>query len=142
MTPARVTPERARALLVDLDLESVPPYEKLPTSGKLFEVRDKERNLVADLLAEREAALLTAAPALAKLVASLRYEYAVQVEMSDGEWHFTDDEFYPFGTPEPRHAEWQTKTGAEELYASFVEDDGPKHIRIVRRLVSESEVAE
>jgi|GEM_PF-5273818 len=73
-------------------------------------------------------------------IANLRYEYAVQVEMSDGEWHFTDDEFYPFGTPEPRHAEWQTKTGAEELYASFVEDDGPKHIRIVRRLVSAPEV--
>lgn len=86
--------------------------------------------------------LVAAAPALAELVANLRYEYAVQVQMSDGEWHFTDDEYYPFGTPEPRHAEWQTKTGAEELYASFAEDDGPKHIRIVRRLVSESEVAE
>lgn len=75
-------------------------------------------------------------------VGQMRYEYAVQVQMSDGEWHFTDDEWYPFGTLEPRHVEWHTKTGAEELYASFVEDDGPKHIRVVRRLVGESEVVE
>lgn len=87
-------------------------------------------------------ALTEAAPALAELVAGMHYEYAVQLQMSDGEWHFTDDEYYPFGTPEPRHAEWQTKTGAEELYASLVEDDGPKYFRIVRRLVGESEVVE
>lgn len=88
------------------------------------------------------AELAAHAPAMAEQIANMHYEYAVQLQMSDGEWHFTDDEFYPFGTPEPRHAEWQTKTGAEELYASFVEDDGPKHIRIVRRLVGESEVVE
>lgn len=102
----------------------------------------EDRAHVAENVYYRNARLLTYAPDLAEVVANLRYEYAVQVEMSDGEWHFTDDEFYPFGTPEPRHAEWQTKTGAEELYDSFVEDDGPKHIRIVRRLVSESEVVE
>lgn len=99
----------------------------------MLDYYDKMRGF--DLTWEEIAAVL-------KQVANMRYEYAVQLQMSDGEWHFTDDEFYPFGTPEPRHAEWQTKTGAEELYASFVEDDGPKHIRIVRRLVSEPEVTE
>lgn len=102
----------------------------------LARVKDSDPSALAELMDWKEVA-----EAL-ETIANLRHEYAVQLQMSDGEWHFTDDEFYPFGTPEPRHAEWQTKTGAEELYASFVEDDGPKHIRIVRRLVSESEVVE
>lgn len=88
------------------------------------------------------AELAARAPGMAEQIGNMHYEYAVQLQMSDGEWHFTDDEFYPFGTPEPRHVEWQTKTGAEELYDSFVEDDGPEHFRIVRRLVSPVEVVE
>lgn len=102
----------------------------------LAKVKGSDPSALAELMDWKEVA-----EAL-ETIANLCHEYAVQLQMSDGEWHFTDDEYYPFGTPEPRHAEWQTKTGAEELYASFVEDDGPKHIRIVRRLVSESEVAE
>lgn len=132
MTPEQVTPELARELLAEAY-----PEPRFVDEWTAEEVDLRPVTVTAELVP-----LVEAAPALAELVANLRYEYAVQVQMSDGEWHFTDDEFYPFGTPEPRHAEWQTKTGAEELYASFVEDDGPKHIRIVRRLVSESEVVE
>lgn len=159
MTPERVTPELAREMLDQVKDGCPLPWEIFTTEtieGDPREVKNVRSNdprydghlaYSADYEGTTEIdpdaiELIAAAPALAKLVASLRYEYAVQVEMSDGEWHFTDDEFYPFGTPEPRHAEWQTKTGAEDLYASFVEDDGPKHIRIVRRLVSESEVVE
>lgn len=132
MTPEQVTPELARELL-----DEAYPEPRFVDEWTAEEVDLRPVTVTAELVP-----LVEAAPALAELVANLRYEYAVQVQMSDGEWHFTDDEYYPFGTPEPRHAEWQTKTGAEELYASFAEDDGPKHIRIVRRLVSESEVAE
>lgn len=137
-----MTPEEARALL---DGATPGPWQVRgdgPANRQLHVCDCEERAEVAESVTWENAPLIAAAPALAELVAGMRYEYAVQVEMSDGEWHFTDDEFYPFGTPEPRHAEWQTKTGAEELYDSFVEDDGPKHIRIVRRLVSESEVVE
>lgn len=132
MTPEQVTPELARELLA-----KAYPEPRFVDEWTAEEVDLRPVTVTAELVP-----LVEAAPALAELVANMRYEYAVQVQMSDGEWHFTDDEYYPFGTPEPRHAEWQTKTGAEELYASFAEDDGPKHIRIVRRLVSESEVAE
>lgn len=88
------------------------------------------------------APLAEAAYALAQTVANMHYEYAVQVQMSDGEWHFTDDDYYPFGTPEPRLVQWETETGAKELYNSFVEDDGPEYLRIVRRLATEPEVVE
>lgn len=132
VTPARVTPELARELLA-----KAYPEPRFVDEWTAEEVDLRQVTVAAELVP-----LVAAAPALAELVANMRYEYAVQLQMSDGEWRFTDDEFYPFGTPEPRHVEWQTKTGAEELYASFVEDDGPKHIRIVRRLASEPEVAE
>lgn len=119
-----MTPEEARALLVDLDLESVPPYEKLSTGGNLFEVLDKERNLVANLLAEREAALVVAAPALAELVANMHYEYAVQLKHGDG-W-ITSRHHTP------------TVEVAEEVAARYERSE----TRIVRRLVSDVEVVE
>lgn len=116
-----MTPEKARELLVDLDLESLPPYEALPTRGKLFEVRDKERNLVADSLAKREAALVVAAPALAELVAGLRYVYAVQVQpVPGGAWHQVT-EWTPDSSP---------------VKGRELEHDE----RIIRRLVGDPEV--
>lgn len=102
----------------------------------LAKVKGSDPSALAELMDWKEVA-----EAL-ETIANLCHEYAVQLQMSDGAWHFTDDEYYPFGTLEPRHVEWQTKTGAEEFHASFVEDCGPKHFRIVRRLTSEPEVVE
>ena len=75
-------------------------------------------------------------------IANLRYEYAVQVKMRSGEWHYTDEEQYPFGGESPCSVMWSPQGYAEEMLESFAELDGREYLRIVRRLVSHAEVVE
>ena len=91
-------------------------------------------------------ALAEAAPALAELVANMRYEYAVQVLLGDGAggnvWHFADEDSLPFGSLKPHEVRWYTKKEAQEILDAEVECFRPKDIRIVRRLVAAPEVVE
>lgn len=90
--------------------------------------------------------LATQAPVMAEQIASQHYEYAVQVLLSDGAggytWHFADKDSLPFGSLKPYEVRWYTKKEAQEIHDAEVACFGPKDIRIVRRLVSESEVVE
>lgn len=91
-------------------------------------------------------ALADAAPELAEQIANMRYEYAVQVLLSDGAggyvWHFADEDSLPFGSLKPYEVRWYTKKEAQEILDAEVDCFGPKDIRIVRRLAAEPEVAE
>lgn len=79
-------------------------------------------------------------------VGQMRYEYAVQVLLSDGAggnvWHFADEDSMPFGSLKPYGARWYTKKEAQEIRDAEVDCFGNKDIRIVRRLVGESEAVE
>ena len=86
--------------------------------------------------------LIAAAPALAEQIANMRYEYAVQVLMGDGEWYFADEDSLPFGSLKPYEVRWYTKKEVQEILDAEVDCFGPKDIRIVRRLAGESEVVE
>lgn len=84
--------------------------------------------------------------AVLKQVANMRYEYAVQVLLSDGAggytWHFADEDSLPFGSLKPYEVRWYTKKEAQEILDAEVDCFGPKDICIVRRLAGESEVVE
>lgn len=88
--------------------------------------------------------LVAAAPELAEVVANLRYEYAVQVLLSDGAggnvWHFADEDSLPFGSLKPYEVRWYTEKEAQEILDAEVDYFGHDGIRIVPRLVSEPEV--
>lgn len=71
-------------------------------------------------------ALTEAAPALAELVASMHYEYAVQVK--DEQWRTLGDA-------------WTSKQVARDRY-NATPGKNTGRVRIVRRLVSEPEVVE
>ena len=92
------------------------------------------------------AELAAHAPFMAEQIANQQYEYAVQVLLSDGAggytWHFADEDSLPFGSLKPYEVRWCTKKEAQEILDAEVVCFGPKDIRIVRRLVSESEVVE
>mgnify|MGYP007097388459 FL=1 len=81
-----------------------------------------------------------------RIVAGLRYEYAVQVLLGDGTggytWHFADEDSLPFGSLKPHEVRWYTKKEAQEILDAEVECFGPKGIRIGRRLVAAPEVVE
>ena len=132
-----MTPEQARELLVDLDLDSVPPYEKSLSSSELFEVRDKERNLVAGSLTEREAGLLVAAPALAEQIANMRYEYSVVCLVEGDVWRYAQGGVLI--TPLAHEATWLPTREEAEAYAERRRSTA-KETRVVPRLVSEPEV--
>lgn len=74
-------------------------------------------------------------------ITAMRYEYAVQVPVN-GHWGYTKN--YQYG-PEvlrnPRDATWYSSRHAAETWADLW-DDGEESPRIVRRLVSDPEVAE
>lgn len=79
-------------------------------------------------------------------VGQMRYEYAVQVPLSDGAggytWHFADEDSLPFGSLKPHEVRWYTKKEAQEILDAEVDYFGHDGIRIVRRLVSDVEVVE
>lgn len=73
-------------------------------------------------------------------VAGLRYEYAVQVPHPLGVWSYIiiDRETYEHSiTPHPHWADWENNLDDAKCVAESLE-----RARVVRRLVSEPEVAE
>ena len=113
---------------------------KLVASAERYADDDKRAVLAENIDAgELVDALLT--------VASMRYEYAVQVLLSDGAggnvWHFADEDSLPFGSLKPYEVRWYTKKEAQEILDAEVDCFGHEEdIRIVRRLAGESEVVE
>ena len=103
----KITPERARDLL------------NMAHQGAVFEQRPVT-------IAANYAPLAEAAPALAELVAGLRYEYAAQVD------HTRSD-----GTTWTKSSPWANTPEEAAAYSKQRKPD-----RIVRRLVSDPEVAE
>ena len=92
--------------------------------------------------------LVAAAPALAELVANLRYEYAAQVEKNGHKYIVTDSDegHWLCGDDHKVLQNWHPcYMDAEEYAHSWNNIDGKRDgttARIVRRLVSEPEVAE
>lgn len=86
-------------------------------------------------------ALTEAAPALAEIVANLRYEYAVQVGMADKfAYAFGDDSGnFKFG-PLALADWWQTDGEAADLVADLKGINPHTTACVVRRLVGEPEV--
>lgn len=74
---------------------------------------------------------------LAEIVAGLRYEYAVQVEYTDGEAEYARS--FLTATPSIRDA-WWTDEPNEGLAAKW-QENALCNARIVRRLAGEPEVA-
>lgn len=79
-------------------------------------------------------------------IAGLRYEYAVQVLLSDGDgvgvWHFADEDSLPFGSLKPYEVRWYTEKEAQEILDAEVDYFGHDGIRIARRLAGDPEVVE
>ena len=141
-----MTPEEAQGLL---DGATPGPWQVRgdgPANRQLHVCDCEERAEVAESVTWENAPLIAAAPALAELVASLRYEYAVQVLLGDGAggytWHFADEDSLPFGSLKPHEVRWYTKKEVQEILDAEVECFGPKGIRIGRRLVAAPEVVE
>lgn len=87
--------------------------------------------------------MIIAAPVLAELVASLRYEYAVQVGM-DGKFAYAfmaDTGKFRFG-PLALADWWQTHGEAADLVADMKSMNPHTTACVVRRLVGEPEVVE
>lgn len=83
--------------------------------------------------------LIAAAPALAELVAGLRYEYAVQIEDVAGETRLAKS---AHGTTSDINAAWWTSAPNTALADHWRERTNADDVRIVRRLVGEPEVVE
>lgn len=153
MTPERVTPEQAQKLL-DRVKEGCPlPWEIFTLETiegdprEVKNVRCSEPGCDGHLAYSMDydgtteidpdaIELVAAAPALAELVANLRYEYAVQ-GLDGGEWKFTgfDGKFLEPSESE-RIAWWNRPIPKRDIA------DRGAGWRIVRRLVGESEVVE
>lgn len=137
MTPEQVTPELARELLAEAY-----PEPRFVDEWTAEEVDLRPVTVTAELVP-----LVEAAPALAELVANLHYEYAVQVPVATavpGEpvWRFFVRRGTNGGailTAVPGLAKWETSQRDAKKRAELHELTG---YRIVRRLVSESEVVE
>lgn len=87
--------------------------------------------------------LMSAAPELAELVAGLRYEYLVAVGPEHSPVYATMNSQGRFvGTTLPLADRWATKGEAQSLVDELREGNENSTARVVRRLVSEPEVAE
>lgn len=146
-----MTPEEAKQLL---DKATPGPWEVeefeeqhagCPPTTEFYLGSDDFQNIATAETTERyydqtraNFALIAAAPALAEIVAGLRYEYAVQVEYTDGEIEYARS----FLTATPSIADaWWTNKPNKGLAAKWREN-ALCAARVVRRLVGEPEVAE
>lgn len=121
MTPARVTPEEAGALL---DATRQGP-------------QDGQRPVT---VAAEFAPLVEAAPALAELVANMRYEYAVRAP--SGEWvRETDEGELALTISHMRALRHYHPLSIEQL-CELASDQFNCECRVVRRLATDWEVAE
>lgn len=88
-----MTPDKARDLLEAMEDSCPPPYTKNQITNRLFEVRDKNHQIVAYHIFEGEADVIVAAPDLAEIVAGMRQVYDYEVTLGDGVWHQMGHEF-------------------------------------------------
>lgn len=138
MTPEQVTPELARELLA-----KAYPEPRFVDEWTAEEVDLRPVTVTAELVP-----LVEAAPALAELVANLHYEYAAQVEKDGHKYIITDSDegHWLCGDDHRVLQDWHPcYMDAEEYADTWNNNDGKRDgttARIVRRLVSEPEVAE
>lgn len=86
-----------------------------------------------------DAPLIAAAPALAHLVASMYFMYAVQIEGVAGETRFAESAHGT--TPDVRDA-WWTSAPNTALADHWRENTNANDVRIVRRLMADPEVVD
>lgn len=134
-----MTPEEARGLL---EAATPGPWRAfMATSGQVIVDSGKLDNA-------GDVPLATAAPALAELVASMHYEYAVQVEKNGRKYIITDstEGHWLCGDDHKVLQDWHSDYMEAEDYAySWNKYDAERTgttARIIRRLVSEPEVVE
>lgn len=94
-------------------------------------------NIIAEGVSGFNADLIAAAPALAELVAGLRYEYAVQVKEGHGYTQYARS--YRSLTTELKDALWEDEPN-EELAERWWSRLPTCTVRVVRRLAGDPEV--
>ena len=133
MTPEQVTPELARELL-----DEAYPEPRFVDEWTAEEVDLRPVTVTAELVP-----LVEAAPALAELVANLRYEYLVAVGPEHSPVYATMNSQGRFvGTTLLLADRWATKGEAQSLVDELLEGNENSTARVESRLVSEPEVAE
>lgn len=140
MTPRKsfIRPEDAQSML----WEATPgPWQVRgdgPSSGQphFYICTCEDRTHVAENVYYGNARLLTYAPDMAEQIASMHYEYAVQ-KLDGHEWKLTDLDGRALESYEYEKVTWWS----DPIPQSDIADRGPGW-RIVRRLVSDPEVAE
>lgn len=129
-----MTPEKARELRDKAAPGPWRNYDDPDMDGQI--VYDAEGIEVAEQLSLWDAELVTLAPALAELVAGLRYEYAVQ-KLDGNEWKLTDLDGRALESYESEKVTWWS----DPIPQSDIADRGPGW-RVVRRLAGDPEVVE
>lgn len=123
-----MTPDKARELL---DNATPGPWEAWDTYSNGTPRQDTSRQMRAGdqylgIMHAPDAHLAAAAPDLAKLVAGLRYVYAVECTRDGENWR--------------RETTWDSRSLADSDEKCFKQEDEFIDTRIVRRLVSDEEV--
>lgn len=130
MTPEQVTPELARELL-----DEAYPEPRFVDEWTAEEVDLRPVTVTAELVP-----LVEAAPALAELVANMRYEYAVRAP--SGEWvRETDEGELALTISHMRALRHYHPLSIEQL-CELASDQFNCECRVVRRLVTDWVVAE
>lgn len=158
MTPEYVTPEQARELL-DRVKEGCPlPWEIFTTETierdprEVKNVRCNDPDYDGHLAYSMDydgtteidpdaIELIAAAPALAELVANLRFEYAVQNAVT-GAWLRAEGDGVVVRTSDPFAADWSTNFEEVEAYAVWMTGEELTEHRVMARLTSTPEVVE
>lgn len=123
-----MTPEQIHELL---DNATPGPWEARATYSNGTPRQDTSRQMRAGdqylgIMHAPDADLAAAAPDLAKLVAGLRHEYAVECTRDGENWR--------------RETSWGSRAGADSDEKCFKQEDEFIDTRIVRRLASDEEV--
>lgn len=133
VTPDQITPKLARELLA-----KAYPEPRVVDEWTAEEVDLRPVTVTAEFVP-----LVEAAPALAELVANLRYEYLVAVGPEHSSVYATMNSQGRFvGATLLLADRWATKGEAQSLVDELREGNENSTARVVRRLVSEPEVAE
>lgn len=133
MTPEQVTPELARELLA-----KAYPEPRFVDEWTAEDVQYPRPVTVAETFVP----LVEAAPALAELVANLRYEYLVAVGPEHSHVYAMMNSQGRFvGTTLLLADRWATKSEAQSLVDELRDRNENSTARVVRRLTAEPEVA-
>lgn len=134
-----MTPEEARVLLDG----TVPGPWLCDKDEDEFVIGTEDFGIITEVDSESDGRLIAAAPALAELVANLRYEYLVAVGPEHSSVYATMNSQGRFvGATLLLADRWATKGEAQSLVDELREGNENSTARVVRRLVSEPEVAE